>query len=216
VPDPPREVDPRAFPAELRTPDRASARDLRCDEGEVLEPVDLVGQLADDVARVRDEVRVADVCVDRLQRIGPEDQVGQMTPGVDLGRREHDLARVALDRQSERVVLGGRPILAELHVVGDRLRAVLRDLVDRLRVELARERKTDVEIGERLRVDPDDDHVLRRAPSSANREACVDRLALEVVEDPEPVGEQDDADRADPDGEEEGVPQTLLAARAHR
>src|SRR5581483_6703960 len=139
---------------------------------------------------------------------------------VDLRRREHDLPvrRTVGDRGVERVVLV-RVLreLAELDVERDRPRIALRDVLDRLRVPRARVGPLLVgEVAERPVVDADDDDVLRSGLPAADPEASVDGLALEGVEEAEPVGDQRDARHADADEQEEGVAEALLAARPHR
>ena len=98
---------------------------------------------------------------------------------------EHGLARVAEQRVAESVVLRGRGVLGELDVEGDRLRLALGDVLEQPGVHRPRERPLLVELVERDVVDLDDDDALWRRLVAAQREAEVDRLPLEVVEEAE-------------------------------
>jgi hypothetical protein len=74
-----------------------------------------------------------------------------------------------------------------------------RDRLDQLAVEPARERPLLIELLERRRIDRDDDDVARRALMTADREARVDRLTIERLEQPGGVRGQRDPDAAEHD-----------------
>ena len=92
---------------------------------------------------------------------------------------------MAEQRVAERVVLRDRGVLGELNVEGDRLRLALGDVLEQPGVHRPRERPLLVELFERHVIDLHDDDVLGRRLVAAQREAEVDRLPLEVVEEAE-------------------------------
>ncbi len=94
--------------------------------------------------------------------------------------------------------------LGELHVVRDRARAGLDEAVDRGGVVGARPPlPARVEVGERLRVDVDDDHVVGRGLQAADREPGVEAVVLEPAHQVRGVGDEGEPGHRHPDGEEE-------------
>ncbi len=193
--------------------------------GKRLEALRLIWRPADDSARVGVEVAVAEprACVRETLLAAQELPLALV---VHLGRREDEVPGRAV-LVHERVVLDdaflalGR--LAELDVVGDHLRARRLEVLDRLRMDLAREGPALAEVAEGRVVDLHDDDVLRRRLLTADREAAVDAAQLRAPEDVPAgagrdqvasVGEERQPGRRHADGEEERNAQASPAVHA--
>ena len=118
---------------------------------------------------------------------------------------------------AERVVLRDRAVLRELDVEGDRFRFALGDLLEQTRVQVRLNGQRVFSSLERHVVDLHDHDVERRRFIAAQREAEVDRLPLEVVEEAEveDVRRRGRDDRAQRDEEEEPRAKAHLP-RVHR
>src|SRR5205085_5346910 len=99
-----------------------------------------------------------------------------------------------------------RPQLAELDVHRDRRRACRAEPVDQLRVQLAVERPAILEVAEGDVVDLHDGDVLRRSQAAAEREAHVDALLLEALEEAELERVRDEAEARHPERDAEEQP----------
>ena len=192
---------------------------------EGLQALPLIRRPADDSARVGVEVPVAEP----RAGIGETLLAAQELPlalVVHLGRREDEVPRGTV-LVHERVVLADARLalggLAELDVVGDHLRARSFQVLDRLRVDLARERPALPEFAERRVVDLYDDDVLGRLLLAPYSEAAVDAAQLGAAEDVPAgagrdqvaaVGEQRQPGRRHADGEEERDAQASAVGHA--
>ncbi len=162
----------------------AAAGDLRTDERESLQPFHLERETTDDAVLVGGEVRVPGARSQLLEGGRVENEV-RPTLVVHFGGGEDHETRVAKQRVAESVVLRGRAVLRELDVEGDRPRLALGDRFEHPGVHPPRERPLLVELLERHVVDLDDDDARGRRLVAADREAEIDGLALEVVEEAE-------------------------------
>ena len=193
--------------------------------GEGLQALCLIRRPADDSARVGIEVPVAEPRTRVRETLLPAQEL-PLALVVHLGRREDEVPGRAV-LVHERVVLGDPCLalgwLAELDVVGDHLRARRLQVLDRLRMDLARERPALPELAERRVVDLHDDDVLRRGLLTTDREAAVDAAQLRAAEDVPAgagrdqvaaVGEQSQSGRRHADGEEERHAQASSAVHA--
>ena len=177
-------VDPLHVATHLFACDRPADRDLGRDDREGFQLFDRVAKPAFDAVLVSREVRAPRAHAELVQRVLEE----EIRPTVvrDLGGRDGGVTAVADECIAQRVVSGRRTELAELNVESDHLRLALANLIKRLRVEFSVEWPAPfLVIAERRVVDLDDDDVLGRRLVAAQREAEVDRLPLEVVEEAE-------------------------------
>ena len=177
-------VDPLLVATHLFACDRSADRDLGRDDREGFQPLDRVAEAADDAVLVSRKVRVSCAHAELLQRLLEE----EIRPAVvlDLGGRHGGLTVVTDECVTKRVVSGRRTELAELNVESDHLRFALANLIERLRVDLSVEWPAPfLVLAERDVIDLHDDDVLGRRLVAAQREAEVDRLPLEVVEEAE-------------------------------
>ena len=132
---------------------------------------------------------------------------------VEPGGGEDELARPPRG-EDERVVLLGLGGLGEHEVVRDGAGAGAAQLVDDVRVHGARERRLDVEVVQRLRVDGHEHDVLRRILPAADREARVDGRELDRAHGSRLAGEEPDRRRGRARREEQqGAAE--MAAAAH-
>ena len=136
---------------------------------------------------------------------------GRATAIVDHRRCEHHVARL-FDRCGERLVVSRVRWLGELHVVGDRPRAL--QLIDRLGVQRTGERPLFSELPEGGVVDAYDHHVSGGIEVPPDGEASVDGVELGVLNDVGRVGNEDER-RQDARGTAEHE-QSQPAARAPR
>jgi len=160
----------------------------------------------------------------------PEDGVTAEHVGLAAGRngvrREHHVVG-AIDRLDQGVVVGGVGRFRELDVEGDQPGAGGEQVIDHDGVVAARERPLvadarilgmkAAEVVERPLVDVDNDEVLdERWPRPADREASIDRLSLEWVEQACRVGENSQSDRRNRHGGQEQPLPSQPGASPHR
>ena len=103
--------------------------------------------------------------------------------------------------------------LAELHVIGDRLGVVARDVFDHLGVHAAREGPLQVQFVEGSFVDLDQHDVRRRPLVAADREAGVDGAQFERAQQVGLVGDDRKARGAQRDDRQQHPPQLARACR---
>ena len=206
-------VDPGGLAVEARRIDRLAGGHLGGGHGERLEPVDAERDAPQHPAGVVRKQAVAQPRVDVLEQLGhPEER--PLAALVDLGGGEHGLAVGGEDALEQRDVVRlplGLARLAELDVVGDRARLLGGQPPEQLRVHVAPERPAQVELLERHVVDLHDHEVVGRALLTADREAGIHRVEVDVAQPVDRVEEHADGADDDAQGHEEGLAQPRAA-----